>query len=194
VKNFAKHHMTRNEILAVFTRTFTGPDNTPKSLTDLARCEVFSDSYQLLSQIEDEICLEFFTDHEIGPKAPPHKVLNKRIAQEVFGHQVAIQDKWIYSETGDYTVLEAQEALEVYSDGSGCYWDTLRNFSGDIQKAWDLVAELTKKGFQVQVTSPTTNDQPWTCTLQVNQKVVAQAQGPTAMEAICIAALEPLAQ
>jgi hypothetical protein len=194
VREFKSHHMTNQDIDEVMNSIISHESLAkPLSLKELCAIQDYELKYSVTKPFIEKTCLKYFTEYEIGSKAPEHKNLNKRIAEEFFNHKVKINEKWIYSETGDYTILEPQEELEVYSDGSGSHWEKLREFSTDISQAWILVEELAKKRVQVRLSNKAQGNDYWWCYISdIEKSGDSVAQGSSAPEAICLAVLDYL--
>lgn len=137
------------------------------------------------SNAVEELYLERFTLLNIGVAAPEFKLINKRIAEEIFSRPVEIKEKWIYSDGGDYTVPEVQMRTEVYSDGSGENWERLLNYCQDLSAAWEIVEFLGSQGVQIRLSNKALRNEYWWCYMD---DVAVQAS--TAPEAICLAALK----
>lgn len=134
--------------------------------------------------IVEEICDSFFKEENIGNRASNLKILNKRIAEEVFSQKVEARKRWEYNDYGDYEVPEIQVLKEIYSDGSGEWWEKLKNYSQDISAAWEIIEYLSKKGAQVRLSNKAMNNDYWWCYIDGEAN-----QGSSAPEAICLAAL-----
>lgn len=140
-----------------------------------------------ISSFIEDIIKDHFREENIGSRAPENMILNKLIAEKIFGYPVDVKEVSIYSESGDYEELMVQMRTEVYDDGSGDWWEDLKNYSTDMGHAWEVVSKLASQGVQIRLSNKAMNDEYWWCYMDGNA-----TQGLTAMEAICKGALKLL--
>lgn len=155
------------------------------TLIEMIKSEDLDIRYSTRRITVDAACFVYFKEANIGSRATPEKILNKRIAEEVLGLKVDAKMKWEYTEHGgDYEVPEVQVLTKVFEDGSGEWWEKLKNYSQDISAAWEIIDFLGKKGAQIRLSNKAMNNDYWWCYIDGEA-----SQGSSAPEALCLAAL-----
>jgi hypothetical protein len=118
------------------------------------------------------------------------QLLNKAIAEKVFGFTVQVREKSEYSDFGDRDVLAVQMKTDSVLNEKGeedyANWIDLLSYSKEINHAWKIVQELSSKhNVQFRLSNKAMGDQYWWCYMDD-----ACAQGSSPAEAICLAALK----
>lgn len=185
---FKRHYMDAEAMVLALSHVYEMEDKTSKTIIELAKSDDFSVRWGTLRKIEEAVCLTFFRLFEIGDQASEHKKLNKEIAEQIFGHKVDVKYRTVFQDYGgDFDVLETQERLEIYTDGSGEDWRALKKYSEDISCAWLVVDKLSKEGCQIRLSNKAMSNEYWWCYINDHDVCVQAASAP---EAICKAALE----
>lgn len=192
LSNFKRHKMNAQDMLSVYNEkhVVNKVEYTFKQLLTFDRFS--SEQGRLAALISEERCFSFFKHYTIGAGVNELQKLNLDIIQEFLNKPVDIKEEWVYSEGGDYTVLQGQYLEEAHDDGSES-WEEIPLFSSKIEEAWKLVSMLAQKGVQVRLSNKAMSDKYWWCYLSSEPDIDRPdvcAQGDTASEAICRAILD----
>ena len=189
INDFKRHHLTKDDIMFELQKKHLINDKND-SLINLYIMQ--QKKYFSLEEITDKINKQYYECYEIGHKAPYLKSLNRKFAEVVLNRKVQIGTRTVYEDHGgDYEVLEPQECVEVYDDGSGEHWIHLQDYSTNLNLLWKTVEKVASEGVSVRFSNKSMKNDYWWCYLDgelLDKEIVIQADN--APEALCLALIK----